>query len=101
MTMAPNPMRRSMKRALGGNTTRVYERKMMRSASRIKPRCVHIRAFMAGSSSSPALRLLLHILDTGERNALGAFLGIAQIEFVPGQEHRIAVDVVGDAGTVG
>lgn len=48
-----------------------------------------------------ALRLLLHILDARERNALGAFLGVAEIELVFGQEHRIAVDVVGDAGAVG
>src|SRR5258707_10532560 len=49
----------------------------------------------------PASRLLLHILDTGECDALGALAGIAEIEFILGQEHRIAVDIVGDAGAVG
>src|SRR6202022_3010797 len=46
-------------------------------------------------------RLLLHVLDTGERDALGPFLGVAEIEFILGEKHRIAVDVVGDAGAVG
>jgi hypothetical protein len=51
--------------------------------------------------SVPASRLLLHILDAGECDALGALAGIAEIEFILGQEHRIAVDIVGDAGTIG
>src|SRR6202163_2256252 len=45
--------------------------------------------------------LFLHILDARKRNALGALFGIAEIEFVLRQKHRIAVDVVGDAGAVG
>src|SRR5664279_2402552 len=51
-------------------------------------------------AASP-LRLLLHVLDAGEDDAFGTFLGVAEIEFVLGQEHRIAVDVVGDAGAIG
>ena len=47
------------------------------------------------------LRLLLHILDAGEDDALGALPGVAEIEFILGEEHRIAVDVVGNAGAVG
>src|SRR3984893_9095836 len=46
-------------------------------------------------------RLLLHILDAGKDDALGALTGVAEIELVLGQKHRIAVDVVGDAGAVG
>ena len=46
-------------------------------------------------------RLLLHVLDAGKHDPLGAFPGVAEIEFVLGQEHRIAIDVVGDAGVVG
>jgi hypothetical protein len=48
-----------------------------------------------------ASRLFLHVLDAGERDAFGAFADIAEIEFILGEEHRIAVDVVGDAGTIG
>jgi hypothetical protein len=39
-------MRRNIKRALEGNTTRVMLRKMMRFVTWIKPGSVHIRAFM-------------------------------------------------------
>src|SRR3954452_10294253 len=46
-------------------------------------------------------RLLLHVLDAGENDAFGALLGIAEIDLVSGEEHRIAVDVVGNAGAVG
>src|SRR5579859_3011138 len=46
-------------------------------------------------------RPLLHVLDVREGDALGALLGIAEIELVPGHEDGIAVDVVGDAGAVG
>src|SRR6202035_4727512 len=49
----------------------------------------------------PSSRLLLHVLDAGKIDALGAFPGVAEIEFVLGEKHRIAVDVVGDAGAVG
>jgi hypothetical protein len=54
-----------------------------------------------GAKSEPALRLLLHVLDVGEGNSLGAFAGIAEIELVLGHEHRVAVDIIGDAGAVG
>src|SRR5258708_20084279 len=53
------------------------------------------------SSAAPASRLLLHILDAGKGNALSALPDIAEIEFILGQKHRIAIDVVGDAGAVG
>src|SRR3981081_4288823 len=43
---------------------------------------------------------LLHVLDAGEGDAFGALAGVAEIELVLGQEHRIAVDIVGDAGAV-
>src|SRR5258708_7570083 len=33
-------------------------------------------------------RLLLHVLDAGKDDALGAFADIAEIEFVLGQKHR-------------
>src|ERR1700742_1819018 len=46
-------------------------------------------------------RLFLHILDAGKDDALGAFPRVAEIEFVLRQEHRIAIDVVGNAGAVG
>src|ERR1700682_6418062 len=61
------------------------------------------RSMTAGSGTARAAysRLLFHILDAGKIDALGAFLGVAEIEFILGQEHRIAIDVVGDAGTVG
>src|SRR5882757_3551805 len=41
---------------------------------------------------APPSRLLLHILDAGKDDALGAFAGVAEIEFIFGEEHRIAVD---------
>src|SRR5258708_21353918 len=49
----------------------------------------------------PASRLLLHILDAGKGDAFGAFADVAEIKFVLGQKHRIAIDVVGDAGAIG
>src|SRR5262249_6459538 len=52
-------------------------------------------------ASRATLRLLLHVLDVGEDDALGAFPGVAEIELVLGHEHGVAVDVVGDAGAVG
>src|SRR6266404_3362318 len=54
-----------------------------------------------GSGATAPLSLLLHVLDAGKIDALGAFAGIAEIELVLRHEHRIAVDVVGDARTVG
>src|ERR1700741_1830630 len=45
--------------------------------------------------------LLLHVLDVGEGDALGPLPGIAEIEFIPGHEDGIAIDVVGDAASVG
>src|SRR5512132_3030636 len=48
-----------------------------------------------------ALRLPLHVLDVGEGDPLGPFAGIAEVKLVLGHEHRIAVDVIGDAGAVG
>jgi hypothetical protein len=72
--------------------------KMMCVAAGIKPHFVHIRAFTADEGN---LRLLLHILDAGECDALGPFAGVAEVKFILGQKHRIAVDVVGDAGAVG
>ena len=54
-----------------------------------------------GVAQCPASHLLLHILDAGKGDAFCAFADIAEIEFILGEEHRIAVDVVGDAGTVG
>jgi hypothetical protein len=55
----------------------------------------------AGGRSASPLRFLLHVLDVGEGDPLGPFAGIAEIELVLGHEHRIAVDVIGDAGAVG
>src|ERR1039457_4668416 len=46
-------------------------------------------------SAAPSSRLLLHVLDAGKRDAFGAFADVAEIEFVLGQKHRIAIDVVG------
>src|SRR3954447_15734262 len=51
--------------------------------------------------AAPDLRLPLHILDAGKRNAVGTFAGIAQIKFILGEKYRIAVDIVGDTGAVG
>src|SRR6478752_1207946 len=48
-----------------------------------------------------ALRLLLHVLDAGKIDALGAFAGVAEVKFVLGEEHRVAVDIVSDARAVG
>src|SRR3982074_262361 len=61
------------------------------------------RSMTAGSGTARAAysRLLLHILDAGKNDALGALFGIAEIEFILGQEHRIAIDVIGDSGTIG
>src|SRR6185312_69833 len=44
---------------------------------------------------------LLHILDVGESDPLGALLGVTEIELVARHEDRVAIDVVGDAGPVG
>jgi hypothetical protein len=44
---------------------------------------------------------LLHVLDAGKDDALGALFGVAEVELVLGKEYRIAIDVIGDAGTVG
>src|SRR5882757_7353666 len=54
-----------------------------------------------GTATACTLRLLLHVLDVGEGDAPGTLAGVAEIELVLGHEHRIAVDVVGDAGIVG
>ena len=53
----------------------------------------HVRAFSS--------RLLLHVLDAREHDALGAFAGVVEIELVLGQKYRIAIDIVGDAGAIG
>src|SRR5580692_1209989 len=81
----------------GGRFKRLFgeSARMAASAQRMDiPQCERKRR-------APSSRLLLHILDAGEDDALGAFPGVAEIEFILGEEHRIAVDVVGDAGTVG
>jgi hypothetical protein len=90
VTTSKMAIRRSMDRTLESDPVN-----MMRAASGIKPGCVHIPA------STSRLRLLLHVLDTGKSDALGAFFGVAEIELVPGHEHGIAVDVIRDAGIVG
>src|SRR6267142_3802704 len=54
-----------------------------------------------GRSGSRASGLLLHVLDAGKADPLGALAGIAEIELVLGHEDRIAINVVGDAGIVG
>src|SRR5260221_13231439 len=45
-------------------------------------------------------RLLLHVLDARKIDALGTFFGVAEIKFIPGEVHRIAINVVGDRGAV-
>jgi len=34
-------------------------------------------------------------------DTLGAFPGVAEIKFILGEEYRVAIDVVGNAGAVG
>src|ERR1700722_16353645 len=89
-------MRRRMTQALKGSPTRG---KVRPATAGIKSAPVHIPAFT--SKGAALQRLLLHVLDAGKIDALGAFPGVAEIEFVLGEKHRIAVDVVGDAGAVG
>src|SRR3954453_22687000 len=46
-------------------------------------------------------RLLLYVLDAGEIDPLGALARVAEVEFVLGQKHRIAIDIIGDPRAVG
>src|SRR5262245_225739 len=59
-----------------------------------------VRRGSCNHAPSGALPLLLDVLDVGEFDALGALLGVAEIELVPGEVDGIAIDVVGDAGGV-
>src|SRR5437879_6983822 len=59
------------------------------------------RRTTAEVGATAPLRLLLHVLDVGKIDPLGPFAGVAEIELVFGHEHRVAIDVIGDAGAVG
>src|SRR5258708_6368791 len=98
-------MRRNMRWSLAGGVQSLIGLNLVRAVVGIKADPVHIlafkyRGFMAGRSQyrDAGLRLFLHVLDVGKIDALGALAGVAEIEFVLGHEHRVAVDVVGDAG---
>src|SRR3984957_16745509 len=86
-------MRRRMTQALKGSPTRG---KVRPATAGIKSAPVHIPAFT--SKGAALQRLLLHVLDAGKIDALGAFPGVAEIEFVLGEKHRIAVVEVAPTG---
>src|ERR1700760_2267837 len=80
-------------------------RRSMRASKATRPEnAARRRLHQAGVRSQPRvqrLRSLLHVLDGRERDAFGALLCVAEIELVLGHEHGVAIDVVGDPGTVG
>ena len=93
--------RRSMKPALRTNTNltkynaETSPRIRSEGVARSHPR-VHVGVFRDITQGERS-GLLLDILDVGEGDALGAFLCVAEIEFVPGEENRITIDVIGHA----
>src|SRR3984957_19196179 len=86
-------MRRRMTQALKGSPTRG---KVRPATAGINPAPVHTPAFTA-KGPAPS-RFFLHVLDAGKIDALGAFPGVAEIEFVLGEKHRIAVVEVAPTG---
>jgi len=60
----------------------------------------HDESSRSDAAVLPRLAGLLHVLDVGEHDAFGALAGVAEIELILGEKHRIAVDVVSDTGVV-